>query len=147
MVSRNLQSKNYLKLALWVVVAIVSIFFLPIYTTTIFSRWSAGLSLIVCLGLFHFGWLRLPLLVATVVTSYFFSRFIESTLLGIAPPFHWLDMVASLSVILAEVTGIGLGYILSAGSVDTRSRTLGFFVFGAAIFLLVYLERYAIVLA
>ena len=146
-VSRNLPTKIYLKLVLWVVVSIVSIFFLPIYTTTISSRWSAGLSLSVCLGLVHFGWFKLPLLVPTVVTFYFFSRFLESNVLGVAPPFLWLDMVASLSVILAEVTGIGLGYILSAGSVDTRSRTLGFFVFGAAIFLLVYLERYAIVLA
>ena len=144
-VSRNLPTKIYLKLVLWVVVSIVSIFFLPIYTTTISSRWSAGLSLIVCLGLVHFGWFKLPLLVPTVVTFYFFSRFLESNVLGATPPFLWLDMVASLSVIVAEVSGIGLGYVLSAGSVDTRSRALGFFVFSAAIFLLSYLERYAIV--
>ena len=125
-VSRNLPTKIYLKLVLWVVVSIVSIFFLPIYTTTISSRWSAGLSLIVCLGLVHFGWFKLPLLVPTVVTFYFFSRFLESNVLGVAPPFLWLDMVASLSVIVAEVSGIGLGYVLSAGSVDTRSRALDF---------------------
>ena len=98
------------------------------------------------MGLVHFGWFKLPLLVPTVVTFYFFSRFLESNLLGVAPPFLWLDIVASLSVIVAEVSGIGLGYVLSAGSVDTRSRALGFFVFSTAIFLLSYLERYAIVL-
>lgn len=87
------------------------------------------------------------MLFVSVVPVYFFSRFLESNLLGLAPPINWMDMVASISIVLSEVSGIGLGYVLSTKWVRTKDKAVGVLVLVSAVVLIVYFECCAMVLA